>query len=112
VASPFPVAAHRSEAARLARVVRRVVPVLRFMERFVRPRWAAPAGATERAMGGVLLLLLAAVPLSNVRPALAIAPATAVIAFAHLEEDGRCSASRRRRRSPCWRSPPWRFGRR
>ncbi|CAA9229758.1 MAG: hypothetical protein AVDCRST_MAG08-1034 [uncultured Acetobacteraceae bacterium] len=36
---------------------RRVVPALRFLERFVRPRWAAPAGATERVVGGVVLLL-------------------------------------------------------
>jgi hypothetical protein len=76
------------ETRRLARVVRRVVPVLRFLERFVRPRWATPFGATKRAVGGVVLLLaaslLAPVPLSKVAPALAVA----LIAFATLEEDG------------------------
>jgi hypothetical protein len=85
---PRRVAARRFEAERLARVVRRVVPALRFLERFIRPRWATPFEATKRAVGGVVLLLaaslLAPVPLSNVPPALA----TGLIAFAYLEEDG------------------------
>ena len=85
---PRRVAARRFEAERLARVVRRVVPVLRFLERFIRPRWATPFEATKRVVGGVVLLLaaslLAPVPLSNVAPALAVA----LIAFATLEEDG------------------------
>ncbi len=85
---PRRVATRRFEAERLARVVRRVVPVLLFLERFVRPRWATPFEATKRAVGGVVLLLaaslLAPVPLSNIPPAVAIA----LIAFATLEEDG------------------------
>ena len=85
---PRRVAARRFEAERLARVVRRVVPVLRFLERFIRPRWATPFEATKRVVGGVVLLLaaslLAPVPLSNIPPALAIG----LIAFAYLEEDG------------------------
>ena len=85
---PRRVAAHRFEAERLARVVRRVVPVLRWLERFIRPRWATPFETTKRAVGGVVLLLAASllvpVPLSNVPPALAIV----LIAFAYLEEDG------------------------
>jgi hypothetical protein len=85
---PRRVAAHRFEAERLARVVRRVVPVLRWLERFIRPRWTTPFEATKRAVGGVVLLLAAGlfapVPLSNVAPALAIV----LIAFAYLEEDG------------------------
>ena len=87
-AFPRRVAARRFEAERLARVVRRVVPVLRFLERFIRPRWATPFEATKRVVGGVVLLLaaslLAPVPLSNIPPALAIG----LIAFAYLEEDG------------------------
>ena len=87
-AFPRRVAARRFEAERLARVVRRVVPVLRFLERFIRPRWATPFEATKRVVGGVVLLLaaslLAPAPLSNVAPALAIG----LIAFATLEEDG------------------------
>jgi hypothetical protein len=85
---PRRVAARRFEAERLARVVRRVVPALRFLEQFIQPLWATPFGATKRVVGGVVLLLaaslLAPVPLSNVPPALA----TGLIAFAYLEEDG------------------------
>ena len=85
---PRRVAARRFEAERLARVVRRVVPVLRWLERFIRPRWATPFEATKRVVGGVVLLLaaslLAPVPLSNIPPALVIG----LIAFAYLEEDG------------------------
>jgi hypothetical protein len=85
---PRRISARPFEARRLARVVRRVVPVLRLMERLIRPRWATPPEATKRVVGGVVLLLaaglLAPVPLSNVPPALA----TGLIAFAYLEEDG------------------------
>ena len=62
--------------------------MLRFLERFIRPRWATPFETTKRAVGGVVLLLaaslLAPVPLSNIPPAAAIG----LIAFAYLEEDG------------------------
>jgi hypothetical protein len=85
---PRRVGARRFETRRLAALVRRAVPVLRWLERFIRPRWATPFEATKRAVGGVVLLLgaslLAPVPLSNVPPALAIM----LIAFAYLEEDG------------------------
>ena len=64
------------------------MPVLRWLERFIRPRCATPFQATKRVVGVVVMLLgvtlLAPVPLSNVPPALAIA----LIAFAYLEEDG------------------------
>jgi hypothetical protein len=62
--------------------------VLRWLERFIGPRWPTPLKATKRAVGAVVLLLAGAlfapVPLSNVAPALAIT----LIAFAYLEEDG------------------------
>ena len=78
---PFPTRA-------LGRVLRIVVPVLRFLERFIRPRWPTPFETTKRVVGAVILLLagllLAPVPLSNVPPALVIAS----IAIAYLEEDG------------------------
>ena len=78
----------RFEARRLAALLRYVVPALRWLERFVRPRWTTPIEATKRVVGGSVLLLsgglLAPVPLSNVPPALAIM----LIAFAYLEEDG------------------------
>ena len=85
---PRRVAARRFEAERLARLVRRVVPVLRFLERFIHPRWATPFEATKRVVGGVVLLLAASlltpVPLSNIPPAVAVD----LIAFATFEEDG------------------------
>jgi hypothetical protein len=72
----------------LATLLRYVVPTLRWLERFVRPRWMTPFEATKRVVGGAVLLLstglLAPVPLSNLPPALAIV----LIAFAYLEEDG------------------------
>jgi len=75
-------------ARRLARLVRGVVPMLRAMERVVRPRWPTPFEATKRAVGGAVLLLgaglLVPVPLSN----LPLATAIALIAFAYLERDG------------------------
>jgi hypothetical protein len=85
---PRRIAARPFEARRLARVVRRVVPVLRAVERFIRPRWPTPFQMTKRVVGSVILLLaaslLAPVPLSNIPPALVIG----LIAFAYLEEDG------------------------
>jgi hypothetical protein len=76
------------EARRLASVISRTVPVLRYLERFVRPRWATPFETTKRVVGGIVLLLgaglLAPIPLSNVPPSLVIV----LVAFAYLEEDG------------------------
>jgi hypothetical protein len=66
----------------------RIEPVLRFVERFIRPRWPTPFQTTKRVVGSVVLLLaaslLAPVPLSNIPPALV----TGLIAFAYLKEDG------------------------
>jgi hypothetical protein len=76
------------EAGRLAGLVRRVVPVLRALERVIHPRWATPFEATKRVVGGAVLLLgaglLVPLPLSNMPPALVIV----LIAFAYLERDG------------------------
>jgi hypothetical protein len=78
---PFPTRA-------LRRVLRIAVPVLRYLERFIHPRWPTPFETTKRVVGAVILLLdgllLAPVPLSNVPPALVII----AIAIAYLEEDG------------------------
>jgi hypothetical protein len=69
-------------------MIRRTAPVLRYLERFIRPRWPTPFDATKRVGGIVVLLLglsmLAPIPLSNVAPAILVA----LIAFAYLEEDG------------------------
>ena len=85
---PRAMARRRFRAQRLVRLVRLVVPVLRFLERFVHPRRPAPARLAKRMVGSVILLLgaglLVPLPLSNVPLALA----TGMIAFAYLEEDG------------------------
>jgi len=73
---------------RLARLIARVKPVLRRLERVIRPRWITPIQATKRAVGAILLLLgallLIPIPLSNIVPALVIV----LLAFAYLEDDG------------------------
>lgn len=73
---------------KLTAMLARVIPALRFLERFVRPRWPTPVAATRRAVGVVVLLLglclLVPVPLSNVPVGLTVV----LVAFAHLEEDG------------------------
>jgi hypothetical protein len=75
-------------ATKLAALLARVVPALRWLERFVRPRWPTPFQATKRVIGVVVLLLglglFVPIPLSNVPVALTII----LIAFAYLEEDG------------------------
>jgi hypothetical protein len=75
-------------ARHLATLVQRAVPVLRYLEKFIHPRWPTPLDATKRLVGAVVVLLsialLTPVPLSNVVPALVIA----LISLAYLEEDG------------------------
>jgi hypothetical protein len=73
----------------LARVVRRAIPVLRYLERAIHPRWHTPLKVTKRVVGVVvllltMLLLLAPVPMIQVVPALVIV----LISLAYLEEDG------------------------
>ena len=64
------------------------MPLLRYLERFIYPRWTTPFESTRRLVGGVVLLvsltLFVPVPLSNVPPAVLIS----LVAFAYLEEDG------------------------
>lgn len=74
--------------ARLVRLLERAIPVLRRLERVVRPRWATPFQATKRVIGAAILLLgvtlLAPIPFSHIVPALVVM----LLAFAWLEEDG------------------------
>lgn len=82
-------AAARSVAtAKLVAILKRVIPPLHYLERFVRPRWTTPFEATKRVVGGFVLLLglglLSPLPLSNIPIALVIM----LIAFAYLEHDG------------------------
>jgi hypothetical protein len=73
---------------RLAALIQRAVPVLTYLERFIRPRWPTPFEATKRVVGIVILLLglsmLTPIPLINVPPAILVM----FIAFAYLEQDG------------------------
>jgi len=73
----------------LAALVQRAVPVLRYLEKVIHPRWATPLEATKRLVGAVVVILnvtlvLTPIPLSNIVPAMVIA----VISLAYLEEDG------------------------
>jgi hypothetical protein len=74
--------------SQLAVLIKRVIPVIRVLERFIHPRWQTPFLATKRVVGLVLLLmamtLFVPVPLSNVVPGVM----TMFIALAYLEEDG------------------------
>lgn len=85
---PRRLALRKIEVRRLDALLRRVVPVLRYLERFIRPRWATPFQSTKRAVGAVVLLLslglFVPVPMSNIPPSLTIL----LVAFAYLEEDG------------------------
>lgn len=73
---------------RIARLVDRAIPVIRALEKIVRPRWHTPFAATKRVVGSIVLMLAATlllpVPLSNIIPGLLIM----LIAVAYLEEDG------------------------
>lgn len=85
---PRVVASRRIPTPKLARLIGRLVPVLKRIERLVRPRWRTPFEETKRAVGVAILLLsvtlLAPIPLSQVVPALAIM----LLALAFLESDG------------------------
>jgi len=85
---PGRVARRRLSAPRLVRLLRRVIPILKRVERLVRPRWPTPFDMTKRLVGFVILLLcvtlLAPIPFSQVIPVLVIM----ALAFAYLEEDG------------------------
>ena len=73
----------------LAAAVQRSIPVLRYLEKAIHPRWHTPLEPTKRLVGAVVLILsttlvLVPIPLSNVVPASVIA----LISLAYLEEDG------------------------
>lgn len=73
----------------LRAVVEHAVPILKHIEKVVRPRHSSPPQLTRRIVGTCVALLsvrllLVPLPLSNVLPAFVIA----VIALAYIEEDG------------------------
>lgn len=73
---------------RFVALVRRLIPVLLFLERFIHPRWPTPFAATRRGLGVLLLLLglsvLSPIPFTQYLPALIIMG----VAIAYLEGDG------------------------
>jgi hypothetical protein len=62
--------------------------VLRWLERFVRPRWRGPFEATKRVVGVVVLSLAPTLiwpfPFSHIIPSLVVG----LLSLAYLEEDG------------------------
>jgi hypothetical protein len=78
----------RLPTPKVARLVHKIVPVLRRAERFVRPRWRMPSSTAKRAVGFVIFILsatlLAPLPFSQFVPIFVII----LISFAYLEEDG------------------------
>jgi hypothetical protein len=73
----------------LFRLGGRAVPILRYLEKAVHPRWPIAFEAAKRSVGVMVLLLTAVllltpVPLSNIAPAIVIA----LISLAYIEEDG------------------------
>jgi hypothetical protein len=91
IAPVFPhlIAGRELPTRHLAALVERAVPVLRYLETIIHPRWPMPLKATKRLVGTVVALLntvlvFTPIPFSNVVPALVIA----LISLAYLEEDG------------------------
>jgi hypothetical protein len=86
---PRRIAAHALPARHFAVMVQRAVPILKYLEKIIHPRWHTPLEATKRVVGVVVLILSATlvfspIPLSNVLPALVIM----LISLAFLEQDG------------------------
>ena len=85
---PRAIAERRVATARVAGVFKRATPVLRWLERFVRPRWRAPFEATKRLVGVVVLSLAPTLiwpfPFGHVIPSLVVG----LLSLAYLEEDG------------------------
>jgi len=86
---PRRIAAHSMPTKYLAAVLQRSVPVLRYLEHVIHPRWHTPVEVTKRTIGVAVFMLsatlvLVPLPLSNVVPALVIA----LLSLAYLEEDG------------------------
>jgi hypothetical protein len=85
---PRKVAQRPLAAEKFTGTLTRVIPTLRYPERFVRPRWSTPFETTKRVIGVFVLLLglglLVPLPLSNIPVGLVIV----LVAFAYLEEDG------------------------
>jgi hypothetical protein len=83
------ITARRLPTRHLLRLGRRAIPLLRYLEHAVHPRWPGAFEMAKRFVGVMVLLLgvallLTPVPLSNIPPAIVIA----LISLAYIEEDG------------------------
>ena len=72
---PRRISARRLPTRHLAALIQRAVPVLRYLEKLIHPRWPIPHEATKRLVGAVVVMLSAAlvltpIPLSNIIPAM------------------------------------------
>ena len=85
---PAAISKRRVDTARFARAAGRIQPILRRLERVVRPRRIDRFGRMKRVVGFAVLLLaltmLSPIPIAHMVPASAII----LISFAYLEEDG------------------------
>lgn len=85
---PRAITSRRLPTERLSRALDMLVPLLHRLERLIRPRWAPRSRATNRAIGGLVLVLalsmLGPIPFSHIPPAMVIV----VLGLAHMEEDG------------------------
>ena len=86
---PRRIANHQLPTRHFVALVRRVIPLLRYLEKMIHPRWHIPLEATKRLVATIVIILdalivLAPIPLTNVVPAVVIA----FISLAYLEEDG------------------------
>jgi hypothetical protein len=73
---PRRIAARPLPTRHLAALVQRAVPVLRYLEKIIHPRWPTPLEATKRLVGTVVMILnvtvvFTPIPLGAVVPALA-----------------------------------------
>jgi len=86
---PRRIADHPLPTRRLAGLLHRAIPVLKYLERMAHPRWSAMIETAKRPVGAIVVTLstvmvIAPIPLTNVVPAVVIA----LISLAYLEEDG------------------------
>ncbi len=85
---PAFIAERQVSTARVAAMFGRAAGVLKWLERFIRPRWQTPFEATKRVVGVVVLLLAPTLiwpfPFGHVIPSLVIG----LLSLAYLEEDG------------------------
>jgi hypothetical protein len=73
----------------LALAVRRTMPILRYLEKIIRPRWQMPLETTKRLVGAAVflltsLLLLTPLPFVQIVPGIIIV----ILSVAYLEDDG------------------------